>query len=289
MNGDALSLVLLGALLHTFWNVFAKKAAGGLAFTWLFGLVGIVLAGPVGVFLWMTTVPQLNGAAMLAVVASGLLHVVYLLALQRGYRESDFSVVYPLARGTGPLFSVLGAVCLLGELPSTWGWCGIVSILSGIFLISGLPSVFSNPTAKLKAGLFWGLSTGFCIAIYTVLDGWAVKNLAISPVLFYILGMAVRSIVLAPFALQQREELAVQWRTNTRYIVAIGVLSPLAYTLILLAMTKAPLSYVAPIREVSMLLGIVLGAQFLREAISPTRLIGAGCMVTGIVLLTQTV
>jgi uncharacterized membrane protein len=122
-----------------------------------------------------------------------------------------------------------------------------------------------------------------------VLDGWAVKNLAISPVLFYILGMAVRSIVLAPFALQQREELAVQWRTNTRYIVAIGVLSPLAYTLILLAMTKAPLSYVAPIREVSMLLGIVLGAQFLREAISPTRLIGAGCMVTGIVLLTQTV
>lgn len=289
MNGDALSLVLLGALLHTFWNVFAKKAAGGLAFTWLFGLVGIVLAGPVGVFLWMTTAPQLNGAAMLAVVASGLLHVVYLLALQRGYRESDFSVVYPLARGTGPLFSVLGAVCLLGELPSTWGWFGIVSILSGIFLISGLPSVFSNPTAKLKAGLFWGLSTGFCIAIYTVLDGWAVKNLAISPVLFYILGMAVRSIVLAPFALQQREELAVQWRTNTRYIVAIGVLSPLAYTLILLAMTKAPLSYVAPIREVSMLLGIVLGAQFLREAISPTRLIGAGCMVTGIVLLTQTV
>jgi drug/metabolite transporter (DMT)-like permease len=285
MNASALALVITGALLHALWNVAAKKASGGLAFVWLYGIVSLAAALPFGVAAWPANVHQLGLAAWAAIAGSALIHVVYSLVLQRGYRESDFSIVYPLARGSGPLFAVFGAIVFLGEAPSPLGWAGIASVLGGILLISGAARAFVVQSAQARAGLFWGIATGACIATYTVIDGWAVKTLGLAPLLYYVLGLALRAAILTPHALRDRRALGDQWRANRRHILAVGILSPLAYTLVLFAMTMAPLSYVAPTRELSMLLGVLFGAKLLREAFSPSRLIGTACMVAGVVML----
>ena len=287
MNSVALGLVVTGALLHALWNLCAKKAGGGLPFVWLFGAVSFVVAVPFGASSWYTNTAQLTLPAWFAITASALVHVVYSLVLQKGYRESDFSIVYPLARGTGPLFSVFGAMLVLSETPSLLGWMGILAILTGIFLISGIARTLRSPPPKARAGLFWGVMTGLCIAAYTVIDGWAIKALGMAPVLYYFLGLALRTAILTPQALRDREGLRKQWHLNRRYIIAVGILSPLAYTLVLFAMTMAPLSYVAPVRELSMLLGILFGAKLLRESILPSRIIGTVCLVIGVVLLSQ--
>ncbi|HEY5636900.1 MAG TPA: DMT family transporter [Burkholderiales bacterium] len=285
MGPDALLLVITGALLHATWNFFAKKAsAGGLRFIWLSGLVSLVAAAPFGWAAWNAQGAPLSTLAWIVIVASAFIHVVYSLVLQHGYRKSDFSVVYPMARGTGPLFSVFGAVLLLGEAPNLPGWLGIGALLVGIFLIADGMRLFS-PTPRTLTGVIWGGATGLCIASYTVLDGWAVKDLGIAPVLFYILGLAFRSVMLAPFALSDRGAVAAQWRLNRRFAIVVGLLSPLAYTLVLIAMTRAPLSYVAPVREVSMLVGVFIGGRLLGESLSLPRIAGTLAMVGGVALL----
>jgi len=287
MNSTALALVITGATFHALWNLCAKKASGGLPFVWLFGVVSLVVSFPFGLSAWQANSAQLDVQAWLAVAASGVVHLAYSLVLQKGYRESDFSIVYPLARGTGPLFAVLGAIVVLGEMPTLAGWLGILAILSGIFLISGATQAFLVPSPKARAGLFWGITTGLFIAAYTVIDGWAIKALGIAPVLYYVLVLTLRTLILAPQALRAPQGLCAEWRANRPYIIAVGILSPLAYTLVLFAMQIAPLSYVAPIRELSMLLGVLFGAKLLRESLTPSRAIGTACMVAGVFMLTR--
>ena len=285
MNTTAFILVVTGAALHALWNLCAKKASGGLPFVWLYGVVSIVVALPFGVVAWRSHAGQLTAAAWSAIVASAFVHIAYSLILQKGYQKSDFSLVYPLARGTGPLFAVCGAILLLGEAPSLRGYLGIAAILTGILSLAGIGGMPRSGPEKRRAGLFWGCLTGLSIAGYTLIDGWAVKTLGLAPVLYYTLTLALRTLALAPQALRQRRELREQWRINGRYIVAVGLLSPLSFTLALFAMTLAPLSYVAPLRELSMLLGVVLGAWLLREDLTPGRAIGTLCMILGAIFL----
>lgn len=285
MPADALLLVVTGALLHATWNFFAKKASGGgLPFIWLAGLVSLLASLPFGAAAWRAQGAPLPALAWIVIAASALVHVAYSLVLQHGYRKADFSVVYPMARGTGPLFSVFGAVLLLGETPSLAGWIGIASLLAGIFLIADGTRMFA-PSPRTVSGVLWGGVTGLFIAAYTVLDGWAVKDLAIAPVLFYCSSLALRTVMLAPLALAQRAALAMQWRLHRRHAVVVGLLSPLAYTLVLVAMTRAPLAYVAPVREVSMLVGVFVGGRLLGEALSLPRIAGTVAMVGGVALL----
>lgn len=285
MSLAALSLVIAGAFFHALWNLFAKRAMGGLPFVWLFGIVSLIVALPFGLSSLHANSLPLTSAAWFAVISSAFVHVVYSLFLQKGYRESDFSVVYPLARGTGPLFAVFGAIVLLGEAPGFLGWIGILGILVGVLLISGKLQAFSIPSSRMRAGLFWGPVTGLSIAAYTVIDGWAVKTLGIAPVLYYVLVLALRTIILTPQVIRSPQALRSEWLRNRHYILAVGILSPLAYILVLFAMTMAPLSYVAAIREISMLIGVLFGARLLQESFGPTRVLGSVFMVGGVVLL----
>ncbi len=286
MSTDAFLLVIAGALFHAAWNLCAKKASGGLSFVWLFGIVSLVAVLPFGLASWHAHPSPLGLSAWAAIAGSALIHMLYSLVLQQGYRAGDFSVVYPLARGTGPLFAVFGAILLLGEMPTTQGWLGIAAILLGILLISGAIRQLST-SAKALAGMYWGCLTGVFIAAYTVLDGWAIKVAGLDPVLYYLLVLMLRTAILAPQALGNPQALRQQWRSNRRYIIAVGLLSPLAYTLVLLAMVRAPLSYVAPVRELSMLVGVILGARLLRESFSPGRAIGTLLMVAGVAMLVR--
>ncbi len=284
MSATALALVLAGAICHACWNIVAKKAGGGLAFVWLFGLVSVVAAMPIVYWTW-TAHPQTFSRAMwFAALGSGLVHVVYSLVLQRAYRESDFAVVYPVARGSGPMFSVVAAIVLLGETPSLLGWIAVAAILGGVFVSAGATDLLrGTKSSKRQLGVLWGLVTGVFIASYTVIDGWAIKSLGMAPILFYAVGLAFRALLLAPFALRRTEELVSQWRAQRRAILVVGLLSPAAYTLVLLAVQIAPLSYIAPVREISMLVGTFVGASLLKEAVKPSQVVGAAIMLLGVI------
>lgn len=283
MDPLALALVIAGALCHASWNLISKKVGGGLYFVTLYGLVSSLLCLPLALQAWHAHPAPLGLAAWGAIGASALIHAVYSLILQRGYRAADFSLVYPLARGSGPLFSVVGAVLLLGEVPGATGLAGIAAILVGILLLSGLAEVRRSP--RLRVGVFWGGLTGLSIAAYTVLDGWAIKVLGLAPLLYYGLSLLVRNLLLLPQALRRPDLLLAEWRGKWRAIVAVGILSPLAYSLVLTALTRAPLSYVAPLRELSMLAGVLLGSRLLQEKISSLRALGIAGMLLGATLL----
>jgi drug/metabolite transporter (DMT)-like permease len=287
MNAEALALVLVGALLHAMWNFSAKKASGGAAFVWLYGVVSMLLATPAALVVVLHDPQPVSASMWLAVIASAVLHVGYSLVLQRGYQASDFSVVYPLARGTGPLLSVFGAILVLDEMPTRLGWIGIAAILAGIFTIARAARIFQSADRRVSIGLMWGVLTGLFIAAYTVVDGWAIKALGMSPVLYYGLGLMIRTVLLAPSALREPQALREQWRRNRGHIIAVGVLSPLAYTLVLYALTRAPLSYVAPVRELSMLIGAFIGSRILREKSGLPRMIGTALMLAGVVMLAR--
>ena len=123
------------------------------------------------------------------IAASSVIHTLYFHCLLTGYRKSDLTIVYPLARGSGPLLSSSIAVLVFGEQISAMGVLGIGGVVVGVFLIAGGPALFKaahDPQRKerVKAGVFWGFLTGALIACYTVLDAYTVKVVAISPILF---------------------------------------------------------------------------------------------------------
>jgi drug/metabolite transporter (DMT)-like permease len=278
----ALIAVLFAAVTHSTWNLAAKKAAGSRHFVWLYSVGSIVLYLPLIAWIVYEERPHLGTLQWLALAATSVLHLGYSLALQAGYRASDLSLVYPIARGSGPLLSFVGATLLLGERPTWLAGLGLVLIVAGILLVAGLTR---EPHRAPKVGIFFGLLTGTFIAGYTVNDGWAVKALALSPFIIDFSGNLVRVVMLAPFALRDRAGVAREARTYARPAAVVSVLGPLGYILVLFAMRIAPVSHVAPARELSTLVGTYFGSRLLREDAAPARLLGAACILVGVVSL----
>lgn len=289
MNGYALGLVLAGALMHALWNYFAKLASGGRPFVWLYGLISSVLSLLVVALAPGVSfqIPEGGWPTLLLISGiSAVLHILYSISLQVGYKSADLSIVYPVARGTGPLCAVVGAVCFLGEQPSAFGLVGILVIIFGIVVISGIKKISPHRSdGVLFKGVKWGFVTGFFIASYTILDGWAVKVLQMNPIVFYATSLWIRTLLLTPFVMNDVSVIKEQWKNHRVSVLAVGVLSPFAYVLTLYALTLAPLSYVAPAREVSMLFGMFFAARLLSEENVRARLIGAFCIACGIIIL----
>ena len=282
MPALALIAVLLAAVTHSTWNLYAKKAAGSRHFVWLYSVGSIVLYLPIIAWIMVYERPHLGTIEYLALTATAVLHTGYSLVLQAGYRTSDLSLVYPIARGSGPLLSFVGATILLGERPTVLAGLGLVLIVAGILLVAGLTR---EPHRAPKAGIFFGLLTGLFIAGYTVNDGWSVKTLALSPFIIDFSGNLIRVLVLTPLALRDLPGVAREARVYAKPAAVVGVLGPLGYILVLFAMRIAPISHVAPARELSTLVGTYFGSRLLREKAVPARLAGAICIVVGVVSL----
>ena len=282
MPALALIAVLLAAVTHSTWNLYAKKAAGSRHFVWLYSVGSIVLYLPIIAWIMVYERPHLGTIECLALTATAVLHTGYSLVLQAGYRTSDLSLVYPIARGSGPLLSFVGATILLGERPTMLAGLGLVLIVAGILLVAGLTR---EPHRAPKAGIFFGLLTGLFIAGYTVNDGWSVKSLALSPFIIDFSGNLIRVVVLTPLALRDLPRVAREARVYAKPAAVVGVLGPLGYILVLFAMRIAPISHVAPARELSTLVGTYFGSRLLREKAVPARLAGAVCIVVGVVSL----
>src|ERR1700678_985433 len=156
MSFLALSLVLAAAGLHATWNLYAKRASGGLAFVCLVGVVNVVLYAPFVAGYWYLRRPVLPEPAILWIVGSGVLKTGYSLFLQRGYRTGDFSLIYPLARGTAPVLSTIAAICLLGERPSPAAMAGGLVIVTAIFLLAGGPALFRQDARHQQISIAFG-------------------------------------------------------------------------------------------------------------------------------------
>jgi drug/metabolite transporter (DMT)-like permease len=278
----ALVAVLLAAGTHATWNLFAKKAAGSRHFVWLYSVGAVALYVPIVAWTVIEQRPHFGAVQCLALAITSALHLGYSLALQAGYRTSDLSLVYPIARGSGPLLSFIGAAMLLGEHPTLLAGLGLVLIVVGILLVAGLTR---EPHRAPKVGIFFGLLTGLFIAGYTVNDGWAVKMLAISPFVVDFSGNLARVLVLAPFAWRDRRGVAREARVYAVPAAVVSVLGPAGYILVLFAMRIAPVSHVAPARELATLVGAYFGSRLLREEMAPARLAGAACILVGVVSL----
>lgn len=299
MPTTALALVLLAALLHALWNIAAKRAGGGTHFAVLSGCMVVVLWAPLGLVLAWREVPAWGLVQWGMVLASAVAHLLYFNVLLAGYRAADLTVVYPVARGTGPLLSSMTAVVLLGETLGAMGVAGVLAITLGIVLVTGAHALWraliraegigaaaaAVRHSRVRAGLAWGALTGALIATYTVIDGYAVKVLAMSPILVDYFGNVLRLPFLLPVSLRDRAGFARDARAQWKAALLLAVFGPMGYVLVLYAVTMAPLSHVAPAREVSMLFAAALGGRLLGEADRGTRLLGAACMALGVVAL----
>lgn len=278
----AVLAVLLAAASHATWNLYAKRASGSHHFVWLYSTSSVVIFFPFVVWLVLTTDPQFAMLHWIALAATAVLHLGYSLALQAGYRASDLSLVYPLARGSGPLLSFFAAAILLGE-PVTWlSLAGVMLVVAGIVLVAGL---FWQHHKAPRAGIAMGLLTGVFIAAYTINDGWAVKVLLIAPLFVDYTGNLFRSLVLAPRAWADRARVKLEMRQYIKPALVVAVLGPAGYMLVLYAMRQAPVGHVAPMRELGTLIGTYFGARLLQEKAAPARIAGALCIVAGVISL----
>ena len=276
-------LIAGAALAHATWNIALKRAGtSGPGFMWATLVVGAVVFAPFGIASLVAEGTDLARWAPLAVV-SGVLQVVYFLILQRGYRLGDVSIVYPLARGTGPLLAVVLAIVVLGERPGWTVLLGAAIVIAGVVVIglAGGRARFGDN----RAGIRYGLIVGVMIAVYTVWDGAAVTAGGMPPVGLYWGSLVFQLLLLAIPVLRRARGTAAVARQHWVAVLLVGVLSPLGYVLVLEAIQLAPISVVAPAREVSVVLVGLAGWMLFREPNPVQRLIGAGVVLVGVALL----
>lgn len=275
------SLVLAAAFCHATWNLLVKRLNGGPELIWLFSACSTVIYAPFAVWFWLALPGPLGALEWVFLGGTAVLHLAYFLTLQTGYRHGDLSLVYPTARATGPMISTALAVMLLGEQVSPQMLTGAGVIILGVLMLTG----GVGRGRRLTTSLVFGLATGALIGSYTAWDAYAVSTLLIPPLLMdYASGLG-RVIVLAPIARRRKAEVHRFWRDHRVAVLVIAVFNALAYILVLTALTFTPVAYVAPLREVSVLLSILAGSLILGEGDLPRRLAWGAVILMGMSLL----
>ena len=211
MGTLALCLVLGSSFLHAAWNLLAKRAGGGAAFVFAVAASASVLFTPIviGWVIWRR--PEMGVVQYAFILGSGIVHLGYYLVLQHGYRVADLSVVYPLARGTGPAISTVGAILLLGERPSALALVGAGLVIAGVLLIAIGPRPAGAARHAAGGGVAYGLLTGAFIAAYTLIDKRAVSGpSAVDPLVLDYGSHVVRATMVWPLVRGHGR----RWRTT---------------------------------------------------------------------------
>ena len=287
MTGLSLGLILLSALAHASWNLLLKGSGDKEVFAWWLLVSASVTFLPLGVWLyWAYPVPQ-PGWPMVA--ASIGLQAFYFILLSRGYVQGELSLVYPIARGTGPMLVPILAVILLGESIGLLAIAGIVTVILGIYVVSwwgSFGSIFRTPMKALgHTGVSYALLTGLTISAYTLVDKRGVAH--VQPFLYMYLTVSGAALALSPYVFARRNlaVLRAELRTRALAIWVSGLLTFVAYGLVLTAFSLSRVSYVAPAREVGIVIGVLLGALILKEPFGPGRLLGSIFVVLGVVMI----
>ncbi len=269
--------------MHASWNFLAKRVGGGMSSIWLFSTLASLLYLPVVAVIIVTQQPIFAPDALLAFTGSVLLHIAYYFLLQRGYSTGGLSLVYPLARGSGPALSVIGAILLLNESPSAAQFGGALLVSVGVLILTGNP--FTLFRRDNRAAIGYALLCGLSIAAYTLWDKVAVSSVMLSPILLTWGGNVAQMFLLAPAAAKSWGTVKASWREHRAAVISISLLDSLSYILFLIALTYSAVSLLAPLRQTSILIGALLGIRFLHEEVSQRRFIAIGIMLLGLMAL----
>lgn len=275
-------LVLAAAFCHAAWNFYVKRINGGPELVWLFSALSVALYLPVALFIFLTTTATFGPLQIAFIAGSAAIHLAYFLLLQQGYRRGDLSLVYPTARATGPLLSTLFAVAVLGEKMGLQAAAGGIAVIGGVLFLTG---GFKRGGNRLGPSVAFGVTAGTLIGVYTVWDAHTVAALGVPPLLLDYASSIGRTVLLAPLANRRKELVASSWRNHRSAVIAIAIFNPLAYILVLYALTFTPVIYVAPTRELSVLITVLLGSLWLGEGDLPRRLLWASVILLGVALL----
>ena len=286
MTTAAFFLVLASAVAHATWNLLLKRSDHKTAFLWSFTAVSfVVFLVPAALFAYFDGI-TLRGA-IYGLVSAGI-HGGYGLALSRSYELGDLSAAYPVARGTGVALIPILAVSILGEDVSVAAGVGIAIVVAGIYVIQtearSLSDLLRPVRALSQPANRAPLLTGGLIAAYSLWDKAALDH--IEPIILNQFNLIGYLIIMAPLALRSRHDgLDEEWRQRGPSIVAAGVLAPVAYVMVLFALTTSQVSYIGPSREIGIVLGAILGIFFLGEGLGTSRIGGAVLILGGVLTL----
>lgn len=283
MTTAAFLIVLGSACLHASWNFLLKRSGHKAAFLCGLGIVSFsIFFVPALVLALRDNIGWLGLGFGLG---SALLHGVYGRTLARGYQLGDLSTVYPISRGLGPALIPLVAVLLLDESISNVAIGGIALVLVGIVIIQAeAPSLreLLRPFRSLdRPAVRVAMLTGGLITIYSLWDKTALDHLP--PITLSQFGLTGHVLFLAPLALRgSGPPLLTEWRKGRASVLAAGLFAPAAYILVLTALTTSQVSYIAPVREVGIVIGTILGVALLREGFGGPRIAAAALIVAGV-------
>jgi drug/metabolite transporter (DMT)-like permease len=286
----AIGLALVAAVLHGTWNVLIKVSGDPMETFRRATIVAALVTTPITIAAWFVTGrPSLPPAAAGLAAVSAVFELAYLYLLSAAYRRGELSVVYPIARGSAPLLAVVAGLGLLGEKLAPGQLVGVALLLLGILAVT-LPQTSGRATVP-------ALLTGVSIAAYTAVDRVGVR--LTTPWLYDWLLIALLAVALAitmsmrsrlmrrpessaDVPSEVREHQPVTWRQGA----VIGLFMWTGYLLVLVALSIAPLSVVAPVRETAVVAVAVWGVWKLRERRgAPLKLLGAGATLLGVAFL----
>ena len=271
----ALFLILLSALVHAIVNVLTKRADDKYAMRLLVGVFSALLVAP---SLFFVALPS---GAWWFLLGTAFVHAFYELLLVLSYESAAFSAVYPVARGTGPLFTALGAILFLREYPPALQLLGIFLVCGGVIAIG----LSHRATQGALKGIGFALATGLTIGAYTLIDASGVRRVAdpYSYVLWFYVMHGISVITTAP-GIRGRAVIRGamrQWKLG----LLTAALSIVTYGSAMLAFRFGATAQLAALRETSVLFGTALAMGFLGETMTARRLIAALVIAGGAILL----
>jgi drug/metabolite transporter (DMT)-like permease len=280
MSTFAIILLLVSAVLHTSWNLLIKQSADKYIVTWWMVTLGGIFAVIVLLF---TGLPPRE--MWFFAVISICVEATYFVTLSYAYHDNDFSLIYPVARGSAPAFLALWSFLFLHEKLTPGGMLGLAFIIGGLLIIGIYTLTQAHVTRLHFKGAAVAVFIALLISIYTTIDGAAVQNGFALP---YVMSMfAFVPIPITPFIFRE-----YKWARIKSVLVnqpirvpLAGVLGVLAYLMAVFAFSIAPLSYAGAVREVSVVLGALAGWWFLKEKLGGVRLVGAIVIFAGILII----
>jgi multidrug transporter EmrE-like cation transporter len=314
MDPFIVAVVLFAAVLHVTWNVLLKTAGDPMTAATVGIVAATLVVVPVAAGGWLVAGrPAVPPEAIALGVVSGLLETGYFICLSAAYRHGDLSVVYPTARGTAPMLAVLIGVVVFGERLGVPGAIGVALLLAGLLsLTRPWRLILGEVRGADRAATAFALATGVLIALYSAVDTQGAR--LTEPWLYAaIIWPAMAAGLVAWRWLRLGDRLgalagpsgsmslaggsvalaggpgATDAPIDRRRAIVGGLLTLAAYTLILFAYTRAPLTAVAPLRESAVVVASGWGAFRLGEAEGRSdaarRLLAAALVAAGIVLL----
>lgn len=280
MPSLAILLLITGAILHTGWNLILKRSKDKYVASWWMVVSGGMVAL---VTLLFTGLPvrEMWTFALFSI----LTEAVYFITLSYAYRDNDFSLIYPVARGAAPAFLALWSFLFLDERLTRGGLLGLGLIIAGLLIIGGSALMRTDVGHLHFRGVAVAIFIAVLISIYSVIDGAAVK---VGDATAYVMTMfALVPIPITPFIIRQYgwAHLWEELKNQGVRLPLMGILGVSSYLLAVLAYSMAPLSYSGAIREVSVVFGAFAGWWFLKEKMGGLRVLGAAVIFTGILII----